>query len=67
MAEIEGYRQERGVTDKHRALGAEPRDVFERAERERREHRLREVRRDLGRERAHERAIELEHSLGIGR
>jgi hypothetical protein len=64
---IEGYRQERGISDRDRALGAEPQDGFERAARERREHRLREIRRDMGHEHVHEHAIELEHGLGIGR
>lgn len=64
---IEGYRQERGVTDRHSALGAEPQDASERAARERRENRLRQIRRDMGHEHVHEHAIELDHSLGIGR
>ncbi len=64
---IEGYRQEHGVTDRDNALGTEPQDGFERAARERRENRLREIRLDMGHEHVHEHAIELEHGLGIGR
>jgi hypothetical protein len=63
---IEGYRQERGISDRERALGAEPQDGFERAARERRENRLRQIRLQLGRERVHEHTLELDHSLGIG-
>ncbi len=63
---IEDYRQEHGITDRHNALGAEPQDGFERAARERRENRLRQVRLQLGREHVHEHTLELEHSLGIG-
>lgn len=67
MELIEGYRQERGVTDRHSALGAEPEKASERAARERRENSLRRIQRELGREHVHEYAIELDHSLGIGR
>lgn len=63
---IEGYRQEHGISDKDRALGAEPRDGFERAGHERQQNRLRETRRELGHEHVHDHAIELGHSLGIG-
>ena len=67
MGLIEGYRQERGITDPDRALGAEPQSGFERARRERQLRGLRAIRRELGREHRHENTIDLGRSLGIGR
>ncbi len=63
---IEGYRQERGVKDRSRAFGAEPKDGAERARREAQLRQLRQVQRELGREH-HEHTRELGRGMGIGR
>lgn len=64
---IESYRQEHGITDRDNALGIEPQDGFERAAPERRENRLREIRRDIGHEHHLEHPRELGRGMGIGR
>jgi hypothetical protein len=70
VKEIEGYRQEHGVTDKQRALGREPQSASQQAAREAARRRLRESQRRLGREqqltqeRKLRRSIERGFSLG---
>ena len=60
---IERHRQSQGITDRERALGAEPSSGFERAAWEHSANRLASHQRALGR--SHERALSRE--LGIGR
>jgi len=71
VKEIESYRQEHGVTDKHRAFGREPESISQRAAREAAQRRLRETQLRLGRERQlaqeRKRARNIERGFSIGR
>jgi hypothetical protein len=64
--EIERYRQEHGVRDPERALGREPGRGLERADHERMQNRLDELRRRLGLDRSLDRGLERSMELEIG-
>jgi hypothetical protein len=67
VASIERYRQEHGVVDRNRALGAEPQQRVERARREAELRRLGQAQRQLGRDPGKVRARERRRGLGIVR
>ena len=67
VVSIERYRQEHGVVDRNRALGAEPKQRAERARREAELRRLRQVQRQLGRDPSKVRTRERRRGLGIAR
>jgi conjugative relaxase-like TrwC/TraI family protein len=64
--EIERYRQEHGIRDPERALGREPGRGLERADHERMQNRLDELRRRLGLDRSLDRGLERSMELEIG-
>ena len=66
VREIESYRNERGVTDKDRALGKRPEDEFERALHDRAQDRVRMAQRRLDRVQQAERSMQLSQEMDHG-
>ncbi len=67
VRQIEGYRQEHGVKDRDRAFGGKPKELAERAARDRAQRQLQRLQQDLGGGKRLGRSRDSGRSLGMGR